>query len=99
MKHCLTISLILCALLAQPMSASPVPMENTGPVEVDRETMLDGVAMVALYPVLVDDLIRCKTKLRNEREKKTRFWRRISFWIPVVAMAFTGGIYLGRSSD
>ena len=65
-----------------------------GDLRTRAETEEDA-AIFAQYEVTLQDLISCKTKLEEERDRSRRWYKRPGFWVPVACVTFSVGLVVG----
>jgi len=80
----------LCAIWIEKGQVTPF----AGDLRTRAETEEDA-AIFAQYEFTLQDIISCKVKLEEERDRSRRWYRRPGFWVPVACVTFTVGLVAG----
>lgn len=70
----------------------PAPFSGLLMPRIDAEAI---AVMLMTYEERATSLASCQKLLDEERDRGRRFYRRMSFWIPVACITFTAGLGLG----
>jgi len=95
----LLLSSLMMNLCAQELMPS-VWLEKEQPAPysgllMERAKAEEMAGLLANYNIAVQDSIILKKQLEEERAASKRFYKRPSFWIPVSAVMFSAGLFIG----